>query len=143
MAIVKKFELLAGTQSNKKGNFKKGDIVESHNDLDKTFANKFQRRLDLEDKSPAKTATAAVAAAPDSSDDDKKPTNDGAPKLVKSKLGDDVTAEFPEAVEAELAVLKNKKGEYFVADSDQPDKALNKKTTDKDGVAPFIKQFLA
>lgn len=43
-----KFELLSGRHSNSSGNFKVGDIIESHGDLEKAFKLKFRRRHDLE-----------------------------------------------------------------------------------------------
>lgn len=157
MAQKLRFELIAGQHSNAHGNYVKGDIVESHSDLEAKFVNKFRRRKDLEvaaptpvvapkvdKKSAAPAPSPAAVADDDAGDEDDKTeadSDDAPPAKATSKLGENVTAEYPAAREAELLVLKSGK-DYFVADTDQPDKALNKKAVKKDGVDAFIKQYI-
>lgn len=82
--------------------------------------------------------------APDASagDTEKKPAQTGAKAGSKSaQFGDDVTADFPKAKDADFRVYKNGAG-FWVVDPDEADKALNAKALKKGAVAEFIGGFL-
>ena len=128
------FKLLAGNyRSADKKNYNSGDIVESDRELDKIFVNKFSRVGATEaptepPKAPADSAPAnndkTPASAPD--DDDK---------------GENITAEYPDAVDAGLEVYK-KSGWCTVLDPETGDH-LNKTGLRENLVADFIEDHLA
>ena len=163
---MRQFKLLAGFHVDETNTeHKPGAIINSQHNLAELFKEKFvevtgSESLPVAEEKPAKKAPAAeVESAPkapevkteeDSTPDVEAPevkteedsTPDvEAPKPVKSKLGADVTAQFPKAVAADLKVFLDKKGRYQVTDSDATDKALHKVGLDKDEVAEFITDY--
>lgn len=141
-----KFELLSSRHSNSRGNFVKGDIVESPFDLTVTFANKFKRRLDLEQgapvSAPVSTPKKGVIASDSPAQPASQPTETPA-QPVESPLGADVTAEFADAVDADFKVFKDAKGKFFVTESDDVNTALNAKPLNKGGVVSLIQRYIA
>lgn len=157
MSSIRKFRLLEGLYQDLAGkNYKKGDIVPHHANLVELFQNKFE-----EVSSDAKAATPTTPVELPKAKDDDPAKVDGAQKPEDKKsdeeekaplshpdgagrgeLGTDVTENFPEAKDADLKVF-TKGGWHYVTEPDKTDKALNEKALKKDGVADFIKKFLA
>lgn len=63
-----------------------------------------------------------------------------AKQKTESKLGSDVSNEFPEAKKNDFVVFKDDEDGYYVADKDAPNKALNKKALPQEEVEGFIKE---
>ena len=137
-----KFRVKDGTHFDIATNttYKKGALVESDDDLCAMFVNKFDRIYDEQlAHAPAAVQAAAMAGAAELA-----PAAPAAPVVATqpsppaaSKLGADVTADFPAAVEEDLLVLK-KGSKYFVAKPDEQDKQLNDEPLTKSEVGPFI-----
>ncbi len=120
--------------------YKKGALVESDDDLCAAFVNKFERVYDEQlAYAPAEVQAAAMQGAaelaPQAPAAAKAATQP--PPPAASKLGADVTADFPAAVEEDLLVLK-KGSKYFVAKPGEQDKQLNDEPLKKDEVSEFI-----
>lgn len=158
MSSIRKFRLLEGIHQDAAGkNYKKGDIVPSTSNLVELFQHKFAE-VEPDTKASQPTAPKELPAAPDqdkakvegaqpeAKKDDDKPAEDAPLSHPDGKgrgeLGEDVTENFPEAKDADLKVF-TKGGWHYVTEPDKTDKALNEKALKKDGVAPFIKKFLA
>ena len=134
MSQKKQYKLLAGfhtDETNKEHSA--GAIVDSAVDLVALFPGKFAIANSEEVTTAAKTPTAAPVPAP--SKEEHKQAEipaaapvpaPAAPAPVQSKLGGDVTMQFPSAIAADLKVFINKKGQYTVADSAKVDRALHK-----------------
>ena len=113
------FKVLSGSHVEGKRTYEAGETVESPNELDKIFVNKFARV----------------------SDDDSLPEDDEDEAAEGDSLGDDVTADFPEAEDAGVLVFKGEDGGWYVAWEDDPDEALNEKKLKKKEVSDFIAEL--
>lgn len=155
----RKYKVIAGTHHDGEKEYGPGEIVESDEDLTKKWVNKFARYYEEEEK-PKKARKAAKAAAAEEEDEgpdveaheettpkevlmketenaDKKPR-----ESVPSKLGDeDVTEDFEHAEKNDLLVFK-KGRDFFVAENDDPDTAINEEPLKHAGVNKFIKEYL-
>jgi hypothetical protein len=128
-----------------------GDVVETDKQLDQMFANKFTRLSDVAPKFKGGKKTKEAAREPD---EDEPPPGEVNPEgdpsydnakmtgveATTSKLGENVTDEFDDAKEAGLCVFSNGQN-YFVADPDDPNSALNEKTLKKFNVTPFVRKY--
>jgi len=115
--------------------FKSGEVVESDRPLDEMWPFKFERLRDIEgDVEASRTLQlsakekVAKLAAKDEADIGMHPDGhaQSAEELasISSRLGANVTAEFPEAVAAGVLVLR--RGErYRLADPDLPNRSLS------------------
>ncbi len=161
MAKMNKFRVLDGKHhtTDAAGNeytYHKNDIIESDKPLDTIFLNKFERvggpaptlkdgvtdpQSRLAGDSLAKAQAKKEAATTEDDDTAEESTAKAPsakePEVVSSKLGDDVTDTFPEAEEAGFKVFKGKGG-WYVAETEDLDKALNAKALKKTEVAAFI-----
>lgn len=63
------------------------------------------------------------------------------PEEAVSKLGDDVSDEYPKAKEADLLVLQRGKN-FYVADKDDPDRALNEEPLSKGKLGTYLSKQL-
>ena len=61
-------------------------------------------------------------------------------KGVESKLGQDVTDEFPQATKSGLRVLRTPAGKHHVVKTSDPNKPLNKQALDRQKVDEFVVQ---
>jgi hypothetical protein len=136
--------------------YKEGDIIESPHDLVTMFPNKFEelsaeasREFKAAQKQREKSEKEAAEENPETSmsreekigrnidPDDTDKIKDNKPMgtldAQESKLGENVTAEFDKAVEANVLVLKKGKN-YFLARPDDPDRPINEESLKKSGV---------
>lgn len=124
------FKVITGVHLERGKEFKAGDTIQSNYDLVALYPGKFTLVATQvpaeEDEAPAQ------AEAP------KQPT----PVASASTFGADVTAEFPNAVEADLRVYR-KVANFFVVDPSNPTVALNDKALKKADVSKFITTYLA
>jgi hypothetical protein len=166
MATTRRFRLIAGKHFQdeadgtvKTYSAKSGDnIIESDKELDKLFANKFERIEGSEkvvpDKDPApvtssekpKPTVTEFSTKPDGSMPRELATAEGAdvgfdPKAAGGDdLGEDVTEDFEGAAEKDLQVfIKARK--YHVTDKDNPGKPLNEEPLNKAAAKAFIKDY--
>lgn len=123
--------------------FKAGAIIETTDPLTDMFANKFEE-LPAEESREFKAAQKARAKSEEEAEDETTMTRDQKIKRnidpddtdkikdnkptvglesATSDLGENVTAEFDKAMEANLLVLKDDK-DYYLARPDEPDEAL-------------------
>lgn len=138
----------------------KNNIVESETDLVKAFPNKFvevdkkgnpkREEVAIEEvpenmlandqgtKDPPNSPQALPLKATDNEAEDEGDDEDER-ELVDSKLGEDVTDDFPNALKKNLLVFK-KGREYFVAAADDPNDQLNPNPLKKDKVEAFVKK---
>jgi hypothetical protein len=136
--VMPRFEVIGGSHEQYGREYKKGDIVESSEDLTKVFRNKF-RRVDDESRMSRGTQTEGplVMDVPPPP----PPTKVAPPKVE----GKDVTSRFEKAVEQDLRVFrvgKGKDAEFFVYDADNLAKPINEEGTDEEGVDVVILGFL-
>lgn len=132
-----KFRLTGGSHVAGDRSYKKGDVIESDKDLVKIFVNKFERLHDEDTPVSKGTQIDVPGQAP-------RPAEAEEEAAEVEGLGVDVSAEFPEAAEADVLVFKAGKL-YTVADADEPTKALNVDAlTSKKAVKEYItKKFLS
>jgi len=139
-----KFKVLGGNHSDSKGKvYKKGDIVESVSDLRKVFVNKFEKVADEElatedtTEAPATEDAPVADEAPEVNDNDAG--EDDAPEAAPEE--DDVTEEFPIAVENKIKVVKTK-GWYNLFDTTEDDAQINEKGLRAAAVEAEIEDYL-
>ncbi len=116
--------------------YKKGDKVESEHDLLAMFVNKFSTQPLSEDGMPA----AEVVKEEKKEKEKKTPSTE---TEDKDERGEDVTAEFQDAVDNDLLVF-TKGSWYYIFDpeSDTPDVQINEKGIKKDAVTKSIDNYL-
>lgn len=131
--------------------YKVGDVVESDRPLNELYANKFER---LPDEEPTEVRAARKKAEkagklpnpnppkPELDPEHVYDQDDETSASISSELGENVTADFPKAVEANLLVLCDEDEKYHVADPDDPDEALNDKPLSKGQCDKFISKQL-
>jgi len=136
-----RYKLLSGThvdkgsatEEEKKGQgprvYEAGEIVESTEELDKIFLNKFEK-VNGEGKGKKKKKG-------EEGEEEEGAKEEGEP------LGDDVTEKFPEAKDAGLMVFKEGR-HYFVATASDPTTALNddEELTTQEAVNDFIEDYM-
>lgn len=132
MSQIRHFELLESEHQQSGRTFQKGEVVPSVHDLAKLFINKFKEVVVV-----APTTTTVSAGTPVGGEGQVSTTGTPALTAMKSALGEDVTNDFPKAVEADYRVFRKGK-KHFVASPDAPDTSLNKAALDKDDVDEFI-----
>ena len=120
-----------GSHNEEGKNYEAGSIVESKKDLVKIFPFKFEKvePIPSEPKAdkPLESPKSKVENVGESIDFSK----------IKSKLGENVTSDYPTAQNAYVIVLK--KGiKYVVADPDMPDRALNDKPLTEAGLLDWL-----
>ena len=118
---LKTFKVLVPSYTDLEGKvYKRGDTLQSTQDLDKTWVNAFQ---------PITETVMVVVEAP-------KVTESNAVVEEVDKRGEDVTAEFPEAEEYQLLVFKkNRKYDIYLIGETNPE---NEESLKKAQVAEFI-----
>lgn len=128
----KKFKLVGGAHTELDGTrYSKGDVVETHEDLDKKWVGKFERLREGEDEeasAPTPSITVSIGGSSKSSKDEK---SDGKKaKGVEDARGDDVTDEFK--LDKSLKVFQ--RGEYFHLYEGKKTKPINDRglKTDKE-----------
>lgn len=156
-----------GTSKGRGKVYKTGEIIETDLELDELFGkNKFKRlkavaaaveEVDEDDDEEAeapkpKKKAKAKPKKPDPVEEDEDDDEEEADKAkdeqteserltaIESSLGENVTSDFDDAIDAGLIVLKEGR-EYRVAEADEPDTALVSEVplTSKDKVHEFIK----
>ena len=136
------FRVIGGSHEQYGREYKKGEIVESSEDLTKVFRNKFVR---VDDETNVSRGTSVEEAARRGFAD-VQPAPLPAPKPIQAKAaGKDVTARFDKAVEQDLKVFRVGKGadaRYFVYDADNLAKSINEKGMDEEGVDAVVQEFL-
>lgn len=123
---MKKFKLLQGKHYDEKGKkYVAGDTITTHADLTAFDKERFELIGEVDMPKPAKQA------------------DSGGSGSDSAELGEDVTAEFESAVEADLKVFKNK-GWFSVVDPDgeDPSEPINVKGLRADAVEAFIEEYL-
>lgn len=147
---MRKFKVLGGKHAFRGPDgvlkvYKKDEVIETDEDLEKKYTNHF---VEVHYTTPASAPTPVAAEkakeetkpAPGPAADD-PPKGDGRPNVPD--FGDDVTAEFKDAVKADLKVFKSDKG-YTVTNEDDPEVSVSGEplSTKKD-VHQFIKTYSA
>ena len=126
------------------------NVIESDIDLAKIFPHKFEKvdsNLSEDTSEPKKTEVekAAEAGADGAADPTKKSSRKSRKEEEKKEanpLGEEVTSEFPKAVEEDFKVFSaNGKG-FMVVEPDEPTVPLHKELLPQEGVAPFIDKYL-
>lgn len=133
--MKRSFEVLAGTHSHTDGkDYTAGQIVrDTHLDLATMFVGKF------------KEVTVAPSAVPVASPSASAGEGGKAPAAyvpVESALGADVTPNFQSAMDADYKVFQKGK-KFFVAESPDFNKALNKTGLVEADVADYVKDLVA
>lgn len=137
----------------------KNDVVESDRPLDKLFVNKFEVLPDEPSTPKAKKAAKVVAEGEEvETEEDPKdatgasikstqkegvmdrPNKDVDSSALSSELGDNVTTDFPTALDAGVVVFKDG-NKYQIAKPDDVETALNEKPLTKKEVNDFIKEL--
>ena len=115
---MKRYKVLAGYHYDDNGDeYKKDDIIESAQELDKLFRNKFECLGDVH----------LPKIQPEDNSDEKEPS--------------DVTSNYPKAKEAGLVVV-SKGGNWFdVFDEDDLETPLNEKSLRPKGVDDFLAHY--
>lgn len=136
---MKQFKLLQGKHFDENGKkYVVGDLITTHVDL---VAQDKQRFELVGTAAPVKEETPATNN--DSGDNDGDSDNDNNDENDFSELGEDITAEHPGAVDADLKVFKSG-GWCKIVDPDKPEgeQVLNDKGVREDDVAEFIDTYL-
>lgn len=132
-----KFKVLVGKAQHGGKLYRKGDVIDVDFDLvAKHGKGKFERIHEEEgfaapQASPRQKAQKAAATEADSDD---------TAAATESTLGEDVTADFPEAAKQGLKVFRSGAW-YHVATEDDPNTAVNEKALHKADVAKFVREF--
>jgi len=139
-----KFRLLAGIHVMQGRVYGKDEIICTSELLDEMFKNKFEK---VHDSTPIAKAIVSNIAPPAA----KAPVVD-APQVdeddageVAPPDGDDVTADFQQAVDQDFKVFRRKEGRkslYYVYDADDLSKPLNDKGVKKGEVDGVIEEAL-
>ena len=126
-----KFKVLVARHLAAGKSYVKGDIVESAGDLSVAFPAKFEKIQASAEVTAARSAAKTAPVVPSSA-----PGGE-----VSSPFGEDVSEDFPTAVESDLKVFQKGSG-FFVVDMDSPDESLNPKALKGPEVNKFIKAHL-
>jgi hypothetical protein len=157
---LRRFVLLGGTYTHPGENpekkiFYKGEVIETTLNLAKMFGDTMFREVSagaatvaqlMSPSAPAPVAPVAPASQEDTAGNVQVPEMPPS-KSPLSALGEDVTDKFPNARENDLIVLHSGKN-YFVADRNQPDTAMNDDETHGELTSitkakAFIDEFLS
>jgi len=115
--------------------YESGDIVESARDLAKKHPNKFEKVHEI----PASPQHDVPLAAPKKTKTQPEDVEDVDVSTIESRLGTNVTDDFPLAVDANIAVFQ--KGKKFrAADPDLPDRALTGKGLTKEAMVLWLEE---
>ena len=118
------FKLLSGKHSDVNGKeYSAGDIIETEDDLELMFVNKFQRIPKPVGKKVADESTKKVAAPPAEKEGEEVEKVETPAEEKPSPFGIDVSDQFGAAAVG-LRVFRNEEG-FTVVDDSEPDKALN------------------
>lgn len=143
------FKNLGGTHAEGDLLYPKGAIVPSEKNLVAAFPLHFERVSLKATKGapvpfPLATNPGDIPAPPEPVDEGEggEEDSDTEPekRVTSSKLGEDVTEDFPNAAKAELRVFKNA-GKFFLAFADSPSVALNKRPLVKNKVSDAIAEY--
>jgi hypothetical protein len=150
------FKLLVGMHQEGTKTYKAGAVIESDNELDKLFVNKFQRLRMDPPSAPAAAGRMEVATTPSApvsptatggipQPGEQTPPPVAAPVTTPAAAGPkgrDVTARFPIAVEQDYKVFKDG-GLYFVYAAEDLTKAINPDgAARKDDIAKLVTAHL-
>jgi hypothetical protein len=111
-----------------------GPDPDFNDDIMDTQAQELKTRRGIDPESPRAKRNLGRAVA---MEEDAEEEADDEP--VESDLGDDVTSDFADAKKAEMKVFKDGK-QYFVADSADPSKSLEKKGMTKAEMKAYLKE---
>lgn len=115
-----RFKVKVGSFVDNGREYKRGDVVESEEDLNKKFVNAFEPLGLVPDKIAPKASSKA-------------------PKPSETYVGDDVTAQFPLATKASV-IVREIDGLYYVYHTKDPLRALNVEGLKKSQVPAFIRR---
>lgn len=133
MSSIRSFQVAEGLHfdANTNTTYKKGDIINTSEDLAKRFMGKF-REVSLPQ---------AVKPAVETTENPVPKTKAPAFKPVESSLGTDVSDQFPEALAEEFRVFQKGK-KLYIAEPPSFDDALNDKGLSLDEMKAYIQELL-